>query len=486
MGRAASSGGSTNFLAQLGTLASVIGGGGLGSFAEISKFTSHPEIFHAAGDGTEDERQGQCQQERIYQTDQGFLPSLPSIGGGAGGFGAVAGLAGAAFAAASGDGRGFGGLDSNLIPQVNTIPCEDATTQFFPDDYDDPRLTPLGEGEALILSETNPNAPTAITSCTITGPRISATGDRCFFNANVSLNDARASDRNVYRWTVTPPQTIITDSSGGDMGPRIEVDFAEPGKYAVTVRVTNELSKTVVQRTFNIQIRKPSEIPDGGIPETILPGINTFPAGKFAVIEAVSLPSSEPEAAKNFVQGIPNQCVVINPGKQYYFRNDANPELVFPSTFIKAYAGAPIPVIDQKTGEFVALLTAAVSFSDRFPKVPVTIIPDNNSIGILSQDPGYDIELGGFYVQNTGRGYRVPTINIIDKDTGEENGIVEPVVVDGRIVDINIKDTGTNFKRIPQVQISDNGKVKQLKALEAELKNRGLTSEIIHKGDKPR
>ena len=121
-----------------------------------------------------------------------------------------------------------------------------------------------------------------------------------------------------------------------------------------------------------------------------------------------------------------------------------------------------------------------------YPKVPITVIPDNNNVGILSQDPDFDIELGGFYIQNTGRGYRVPTINIIDKDTGLKNGEVEPVVVDGRIVDLKIKNSGTNFKRIPRIEVVDNGRSKLLKDLESELEKRGLASNIRQKGDKPK
>jgi hypothetical protein len=143
-------------------------------------------------------------------------------------------------------------------------------------------------------------------------------------------------------------------------------------------------------------------------------------------------------------------------------------------------------VIDKNTGEYVALLTSPISWSTEHPKVPITVIPDNNDVGILSQDPNFDIELGGFYIQNTGRGYKVPTINIIDKDTGLKNGEVEAVVVDGRIVDLKIKNSGTNFKRIPRIEIIDNGKSKLLTELESELRRRGLSSNIRQKGDKPK
>ena len=488
---ASSNGDASAFLQQLGTIATLIGGGSLGSFAEIEKFTTHPEIFHAAGDGTQDERQQGCLEERIYQTDKGYMPSVPSIGSGAGGFGAIAGLAsslggGGGGNNARGDGRGFGGLSSTRInPQVNVTPCEDATTQFYPDDYDDLRFTSTNVNEQVIREDSDPNRPGEIENIVIVGPRLSPTGKRAFFRAEVSLSDQRFSNQNSYRWTVTPSVPIVTNSLGSDMGSSISVDFNEPGKYVVTARVSNSETKGIVRRDFNVEIRNEVGIPADGELENILPGINTYPNGKFAVLKALSLPSSEPQAAKNFIQGIPNQVVVINPGEQYYFRNEANPDFAYPSVYINKYQGDPIPVIDKETGEFVALLTAPVSWNSNTPKVPVTVIPDNNNIGITSDDVNYDIELGGFYIQNTGRGYNLPQINIIDKDTGVVNGEVEPVIRNGYIVDIVITDSGRGFKRIPTVQIIDNGKEKLLREIEIELDRRGLSSAIQNKGDKP-
>ena len=63
--------------------------------------------------------------------------------------------------------------------------------------------------------------------------------------------------------------------------------------------------------------------------------------------------------------------------------------------------------------------------------------------------------IGGVFIQNTGRGYVNPQINIYDRDKETFNGSASLVVVDGRIVEVNIKDNGTGFLRIPDIQITD-------------------------------
>ena len=182
---------------------------------------------------------------------------------------------------------------------------------------------------------------------------------------------------------------------------------------------------------------------------------NTKPVGTNASIIGVPLPSSEPACARNFVQGTPNQAVVIRPGEKYFFNNKKNGKLAFPSLYIPGYKGSPVPVVDRKSGEMVAVLTNCRSWNSNKPNPPITVIPDNNNIGIVTDDSEYEITLGGFYIGNTGFDYRDPIIQIFDKDTGVTNGEVKLILQEGRIVDYDIINSGTGFLRIPDVRIME-------------------------------
>ena len=66
--------------------------------------------------------------------------------------------------------------------------------------------------------------------------------------------------------------------------------------------------------------------------------------------------------------------------------------------------------------------------------------------------------LGGFFVGNTGRNYCEPSLEIYDLDArSTENATGKLVVVDGRIVDVDIINNGTGFKRLPRIRIFDTG-----------------------------
>ena len=56
---------------------------------------------------------------------------------------------------------------------------------------------------------------------------------------------------------------------------------------------------------------------------------------------------------------------------------------------------------------------------------PVSVIPDNNPVGLTTDDPRFDVVLGGFLIENTGFDYGNPTIEIIDKDREAPNGVVK-------------------------------------------------------------
>ena len=145
---------------------------------------------------------------------------------------------------------------------------------------------------------------------------------------------------------------------------------------------------------------------------------------------------------------------MTNPGRQYHYHNLLEEEKAFPEIFIQGYNGSPTPVINRDSGEMVAVLTACNSWNSNYPQAPVTIIPGKSSNGIFSDNPDYDIVIGGFFIQNTGFNYCSPEVKIWDQDTGTYgNAQVSPIISDGRIVDIQIINSGTGFVRIPIVEV---------------------------------
>ena len=188
------------------------------------------------------------------------------------------------------------------------------------------------------------------------------------------------------------------------------------------------------------------------------PGYTTRPDGNGGEAIPVSLPSDNEICAKNFIDGTPNQVVIVGRGNKYFYNNHAIPEYAFPSVFIPGYKGQPVPVVDKKSGELVALLTSCKSWNPNNPGAPVTIIPDENPTGITTDDPDYDTIIGGFFIGNTGKEYCDPVITVYDLDSRTNSAAeVIPVVIDGRIVDIQIINNGTGFKRIPRITIVDSG-----------------------------
>lgn len=127
----------------------------------------------------------------------------------------------------------------------------------------------------------------------------------------------------------------------------------------------------------------------------------------------------------------------------------------FPTIFIPNYIGTPVPVVDRESGELVAILTRPQNFANTSAIPPVSVIADNNPVGLTSDDPRFNVVLGSFYVQNTGFQYTDPLIEIFDKDRQELNGEARAVIREGRIVNVEIINSGTSFKRIPEVSITD-------------------------------
>lgn len=128
---------------------------------------------------------------------------------------------------------------------------------------------------------------------------------------------------------------------------------------------------------------------------------------------------------------------------------------MFPSIYIPNYKGTPVPVVDRNSGELVAILTRPQDFSESPAFPQVSVVPDENEVGLTTDDPRFDVILGGLYVDNTGFGYTDPVVEIYDKDREDFNGEAKAIVSDGRIVNIEIINTGTTFRRIPEVRITD-------------------------------
>ena len=177
-----------------------------------------------------------------------------------------------------------------------------------------------------------------------------------------------------------------------------------------------------------------------------------------AAVVPASLPSGDEVCGINFIQGIANTIIVQRPGKDYLFKNPYSDERVFPTVFIPGYIGTPVPVVDCERGEIVAVLTSCAGFNPDLPSPTASIQPNDSTVGIKTCDPNYDIILAGFFILNTGFNYCDPEIMIWDKDREDYNGKIKVTVVEGRIVDYEIEDSGSGFLRIPRVDIIDSGK----------------------------
>jgi hypothetical protein len=186
-----------------------------------------------------------------------------------------------------------------------------------------------------------------------------------------------------------------------------------------------------------------------------LPG--DIPGGRNGSAISLPLPSSQPKCAANFIAGIPNVVIITNRGKDYFFENKKEPGKAFPTIYIKDYVGQPVPVVDPVYGELVAIVSNCAGFDPNTPGAPVNIIPDSSDLGIRTDDVNYDIVLDSIFISNIGNDYCSPKITIYDRDRLTENGQARAVVVDGRIVEIEILNNGTGFRRIPEIIIDDDG-----------------------------
>ena len=77
-----------------------------------------------------------------------------------------------------------------------------------------------------------------------------------------------------------------------------------------------------------------------------------------------------------------------------------------------------LPVINRDSGEVVAILTAVLLGILTIHRHQLLLSQARASNGIFSDNPDYDIVLGGFFIQNTGFNYCEPQVAIWDQDTG--------------------------------------------------------------------
>lgn len=182
------------------------------------------------------------------------------------------------------------------------------------------------------------------------------------------------------------------------------------------------------------------------------------PDGGNGTVIPLPLPSEGEECAQNFINGRPNTIIITNPGKKYYFNNNLRPGFSFPNIFINGYKGKPVPVVDRVSGELVAIITACSSWSPN-PRPPVVIQPGESEVGIVTDDPDYDVVIVGFHIANTGFNYCDPYIEIYDRDAKTTDNAEATVITrEGRIVEVVLINSGTGFKRIPEVRIFDSGR----------------------------
>ena len=94
-------------------------------------------------------------------------------------------------------------------------------------------------------------------------------------------------------------------------------------------------------------------------------------------------------------------------------------------------------------------------FDPETPNPPLNIIPESTDFGGFSDE--FDIQLSGFFLENTGFDYCNPQILIYDRDkeTYENATAILKVGFGGRIVGYEINNSGSGFKRIPDIEIVD-------------------------------
>lgn len=472
LGSAASNSGSnsedSNLIASiLGSLTDVM------KFPLTQKFAVKTDIFNRAGSRSMDtlNKERGCIMERNYVTNMGTMASLMGFD--------MSGAVGSAFGsnarASSPSPNGGGNFDLTQVgfggyPGVGTGGnsselCEEATAETVPDPVYDDIVNNTVTDDSNIIGQ-DPFEGGFVTIPVVDGPVVVRPEIPGFATQPGFLDPEPGT-----------PGTPGADVGAGDgiIGEDGQTDAersARTGTGATPTTFVTTTSSTTTT-TDNVTQTLGSITSPGGFDKI------SVPRGFGAIVNPMSLPSQDADCAKNFVDGIPTTMVIFDPGKYYYYNNPNFGDRTFPSLYIPTYNGTPVPVVDRTTGELVAVVTECKAFSLN-PRPKCTVIPDDSPIGIVSDDIRYDIRLGGFFIENTGFNYTNPTIEIYDKDNGTNNNASATVVTkDSRIVAIEVINTGTGFRRIPEVIIRDetgyNAKVRPIMSVIT----RSTTAEIV-------
>ena len=408
-------------------------------FPLIDVYAEVSGAFNKKGNKSQDadNKSGECRQDRIYNTELGSLMSIAGFSSGSGGSGG------------SGKGSrggvtlpdvGFGGKDRYDDSDPTNLLCDDA--------YKRPRKdrgeNTAGGGKPIRDYDDD---------------ELNCNNTKQCPKGYVCIDGKCVSGQNVFPEIIEEGIVLICNGDGDCPEGTVCIDgkcvsdgneFDEPGPFAGIG------GENYVPGAGN-DFQEPGDFKGIGKEGYIEGAQNKFvPGGENSTVITVSIPSGDEAAARNFFNGTPNQAVVIRRGERYFFNNPEDDTRVFPSVFIKEYACQPIPVVDRASGEMVAVLTSSSCFSPNAPVAQVSLIPDASITGIVTDDPAYDVELGGFFISNTGFDYVDPVIQIYDRDKDTyENAEATLVVVEGRIVDYEIINNGTQFRRLPDVRIID-------------------------------
>ena len=100
-------------------------------------------------------------------------------------------------------------------------------------------------------------------------------------------------------------------------------------------------------------------------------------------------------------------------------------------------------------------MTDCEKFDPETPNPPANIFPDRTPYGGFSDD--FNMQLGGFFIQNTGFDYCNPQILIWDRDKETyENATAKLTVgLGGRIIAYEVLNSGGYFKRLPDIEVVD-------------------------------
>jgi len=422
-----SSGGSGSsagaIMGMLGGLSSVM------QFPLTQKYSVFATIFNKAGPMSQDilTKDRGCANEREYNTGLGTMASKMGFGGqgGSGGGGSSADT-GSSGGGSRGNEKSPGNNDPTTVG-FGGLPISDRPTAINYEACDAARSTPVldpvygGGGNNPGGGQVTPTPGTGSGNDPFEGGTPGTPNFGGIPNNNVGIPPEAPRDGE-------PTQVVIpANPENPEVNTPGSLDGTSTGTETIAFRTAVDENGQLIQ-----------------------------PRGQGAIAIAVSIPASTIVAADNFSNGIPNNIVILDGGRRYFYNNVLSPERAYPSIYIPGYNGVPTPVVDRRTGELVAITTEAGAFNATKPNPKVTLIPDDSPTGITTDDPKFDVRLAGFFIENTGFNYDNPTIEIVDRDNPTNVAKARVITSSKRIVEISIINSGTRFMRLPEVTIKDD------------------------------